>query len=229
MDSLISRIVADIEACANSPCGRASLRGWSSANTILGVATGSEALAVCHQPDRRRANNAFAELLRLAADEPLAARLALAALAPGLRAAARRLSARRWRDRDEVEAELVSAAWEQVLVLAGDPPEWPAAVILSRARDRVRARLAAEGCHAAFVGTAVDAAATAVDDPADMVAGLVDLAAAMHRVGRPAVGLVVATRWSGLSLAELARATGESHAALRQRRSRAERALRAAA
>ncbi len=164
-------------------------------------------------------------MLRVAGTDPSARSVALAALAGGLADAARRFgSSQQWR-RDETEAVMVAAAWEQIVGFAGDPPPWPAAVVVSRAHDRARRRLAADVRQLALQSVG----AHCVADPADTVVGLVDLVTAARAVPPAAFRLVVGTRWAGVSLAEVSRATGESHAALRQRRSRAERALRAAA
>src|SRR5579864_6564240 len=94
MTCLIQRLVAELEQEAARLAASRAVAVWARAEPALRSArTLPDVIAACHDSDRRRANDALAALLRVGATDRLARRAALGALAPGLGAAARRLSA----------------------------------------------------------------------------------------------------------------------------------------
>jgi hypothetical protein len=215
----------DIGRLLEGPVGRRSLAQWALREPVL---VDLEPAALLARVDGRVGHQRLAALLRLAADEPLAAQAALAMVAPGLAAAGSRL-ARAWgADSEEVDQALVAAAWERVRELAGRTVEWPAITIVVGARGRVRAGFVTESRRrrlAVGLGPAGPA-----PGPDDQIIGhrLLAEAAARRVISAESAGLVWATRVLGYRLAELA-GPGQTESTLRVKRWQAERALRAVA
>jgi hypothetical protein len=87
----------------------------------------------CH----RRGNSALAALLGVVLTDAVAAEITVVALAPGLRAVARRLD-RYTCDPEETSARVVFAAWAAIHDMVGASAPWPASAIVDRVRDAVR-------------------------------------------------------------------------------------------
>ena len=227
MDTLIARLAHHQPLVA-----RHRLGAWAAAEPALaGAATSAELIRRCHQPDPHVANATLGALLRIVAWDRAAAEVALVALAPGL---GRVIAGLHQRDLDDVVARVVAEGWAAIVEVAGRPPTWPAAVILDRVRDRVRAQLVADRRHCdrtVALDPQFDTPASAAGD-ADSRRADTDVLGEWVAAGRLAPAdawLIRVTRLDGLTLADVARATGARHDRLRRRRSRAERSLRAAA
>lgn len=219
---------------------REALARWGEAEVVL--AGFSSPAEVVNRAERRgdsaAANELVGALLRLAAD-PLAARTLLQALLPGLasRAARGQWAARASRrcpavceGLAELDQEVVAAAWERIMALAGTSPDWPACTIVDGAWRRVRQR--AETARARACRSMPLARAARVEANLGRSA---PEALTVHLVGevrrgrmRPAeAGLVYSTRVLGHSPAELGARLGVDPRALRARRARIERRLAA--
>ena len=215
----------DVGGLLDSPAGRRSIAQWALGEPVL---LDLEPAALLGRAAGRLGQDRLGALLRLAADEPLAAQAALAMVTPGLAAAGSRL-ARAWAaDREELDQALVTAAWERIRELAGRRVEWPATAIVAGARGRVRAGLITEARRRRLaerlrpVGPA--------PSPEDQVTGhrLLADAAGRRVISTESAGLVWATRVLGYRLGELA-GPGRTESTLRVKRWQAERALRAVA
>jgi hypothetical protein len=140
---IFDRLRSDTEELLISPTGRRHLRSWGLAEPVLAELDPVSLLGPARgRPDL--ANERLRALVRLAATDRLAAQAVLAAVAPGLAAAANQL-ARAWAsEADEIDQAVIAAAWEKVAALAGERVEWPATAIVFGARGRVRAALVTE-------------------------------------------------------------------------------------
>ncbi|MHB1446917.1 MAG: hypothetical protein ACYCZV_14860, partial [Acidimicrobiales bacterium] len=154
--------------------------------------------------------------------------VALALLTPGLAAAAARL-ARAWGlDRGEVDQDVIAAAWERLMALAGTTPPWPATAIVFGARSRVRNRLVTEARRRRLAARLAPEGPAPGPEAEVIAPRLLSEAAARKVVSADAARLVWATRVMGYRLAELA-GPGRAESTLRVKRWEAERALRSAA
>lgn len=224
LDDLFDHLVA---RCSGPP-GRAAAQRWRRAEPALaGIAHPLDALALCHSScDRRQSNEALAALVRLGADDTLATLTAVVALLPGLGAIAGRLRRCAGIDQFSLQADLASAAWEVIRASAGEALAWPASVILSRARDRLRSAARTDARRrAALVGAgALEGLAAGPGRPVLDCLGLaLGEAWAADPDSREALRLVFVTRVWGTSTAEAAAECGIDVRVLRARRARAER------
>lgn len=228
--SIFDRVVADAVAASSGPAGAERVSAWAAVEPALaGVTSGVGALRRCQRPGDPSAGGALAALLRHAAD-PLAARLVLAAIVPGLAARSAEL-VRRWGgERAEVDQAMLAAAWEVIGELAGTTTPHAAGTVLGRTRDRVRSALRRQ---ARELGRACPTTAELVDARAERAActsdGHLHVAIGIRRrsVRQETAALVYATRFFGITPSELAIQTGVSAAAIRMRLARAEAALQA--
>lgn len=176
----------------------------------------------------------LAALLALAAGgDAVACRTAVQALVPAAAGAAARMAGYvgwgPWPTRDELDGDAAGALAE---VVAGGVPAgaWPAAVVASRVRDRLRAAVRRHARHrrreaallaAAPVACHLEDARCAEERAADAV-----VAAARVGVLSPAAAqTVLATAVYGWTPAEFAALTGRDVRAVRTHRLRATRAL----
>jgi DNA-directed RNA polymerase specialized sigma24 family protein len=168
---------------------------------------------------------ALRALLMRARSEPLAGRVVLEAMLPGLKKLAGRLLTD-VRDREELWSALMACAWERIC-----------AYPVERRPRRVAANLLLDclrGTLAALSETRRDSAALACRLPRELVAAptedgvdaLLNGAVAAGAVSRYEAELILATRTDEVSLRAFAEAEGTSFVMVRQRRSRAERRLR---
>jgi hypothetical protein len=160
-------------------------------------------------------------LVRLAAEGPLAARVVLEAIAPGLTRLAERIIFDA-RDRDELWALLLGHAWQQIrrYPLARRPRRIAANLLLETRRaalaEFTRERRRRQEPPPSFVP------ATSAD--ADVEA-LLERAVAAGALCREEAELILRTRIDGIPLARLAKEAGLAYHTLNVRRLRAERRL----
>ncbi|MHB8465608.1 MAG: hypothetical protein ACYDH6_23530 [Acidimicrobiales bacterium] len=220
MDTIVDRLGRRPPRISSDEIAR-----WTGAEPALtGATTTSELISCCE----RGGDLALAALLRCAGTDRVAAELVLAALAPGLNRLTGRLCG--WADdREEVAARVAAAAWSAVSAMAGEPPAWPSTAILDRVRDAVRSELRADRRRTGrFVGMADCPEQPVLRGEPDETDVLGDAVRA-GQIDHGDAWLIRVTRVDGLSLADVARATGARHDGLRRRRSRAERLLRVVA
>ena len=169
-------------------------------------------------------NAILAALLRQARTDPLAARVVLQALLPGLKGLAGRLLLEAG-EREELWSLLLARAWEEIRT-------YP----LEQRPRRIAANLLLDTAHATLAELANERArraprdATAANTPAASEVGEVEVVLARAvRAGalsRSEARLILRTRIEGVPLARLAARAGGGYDALRIRRQRAERRLR---
>jgi DNA-directed RNA polymerase specialized sigma24 family protein len=163
-------------------------------------------------------------LLARARWEPIAGRMVLEALAPGLKALARRFLADGRRDREEMWSALMACAWERIRT-------YP----LERRPRKIAANVLLDSLHetiAALRSTHLDPSLVNLSDeledrPAgEGVDALLDRAVAAGAITGDEAELILLTRTDGVPLAVLAPELGVSFDTLKHRRGRAERRLR---
>lgn len=172
-----------------------------------------------------RKDEVLCALLRRARWEPIAGRVVLEAMLPGLKKLAGRLLIDVHR-REELWSVLLSCAWERIRTYPVE--QRPRRVAANVLLDSMR------GTLAAFSSARRDPAALACKLPGELVAvvaqesvdALFDRAVAAGAVSRDEAELILATRTDEVSLLAFAEAEGSSFVMVRQRRSRAERRLR---
>jgi len=191
-------------------------------------------LATLEDPDAfiraaRRANNAehidqiLASLTRSASAEPIAARLVLQALLPGLKLVAIRLS---WADdTTTVDATVIATAWELICGYPhGRRPRRIAANIIRDTQSRARREL--HHPRETPAELPVETVTIADDFAAIDAADHIRRSAQRGRITQQAADVIVQTRFHQRTFRELALATGDSEDVLRRRRERAEARLR---
>jgi DNA-directed RNA polymerase specialized sigma24 family protein len=235
---LIQALREEWDAVGGSAPYRAALSRWQSAEPALArFDSPADIVAWCRtHPAPADANPPVGALLRVAADA-MAARTLLQVLLPGLtvrigRAAVKEARCRRAKGPlEEITQEVVSAAWEQIALLAGSSPGWPACAVIEGAWRRVRyQREKGRACQrrlwpleAAGGGDGSDQKRTPAEE---LTLCLVD-AVRGGRLRPGQAGVVYTTRVLGLSPRELVGRCGPDERAVRARRARAERALTA--
>jgi DNA-directed RNA polymerase specialized sigma24 family protein len=240
-EPLFTRLRADVATGRDADGSQARIALWASLDPALsGLARTANVLDACSDgTDPERARAILAGLLRIAGEEPLAARLVLGALCPALSQVGRAL-VRSWQaERQDVDQSLATAAWARITTLAGSEVAEPTAAIVGGARDEVRGQLRRQAGHQplALDGLALDEPplchlqALASPPPDDSVEVAEWFASAVRRkvVSLDEARLVVLTRALGETPTELARAHHQRPGTLRMRRHRAEAALRAIA
>jgi DNA-directed RNA polymerase specialized sigma24 family protein len=211
----------------NSPLLRSRFDAWREVEPALSPFRSPTALVrFLRGPGAgARKDEVLCALLRDARWEPLAGRVVLEAILPGLKNLAGRLLVD-VRDREELWSVLMTCAWEGIR-----------AYPVARRPRRVAANLLMDclrGTLTAFYDARRDPAALACKLPRELVAppegegvdALLDGAVAAGAVSRDEADLILATRTDEVSLRAFAEAEGTSFQMVRQRRSRAERRLR---
>jgi len=229
---------------------REAVLRWGDVEPLLAGCTDLvQVVCLCaRRDDPVAANAALSALLRLAGTEPLAARVALQALLPGLKAQARRARRLGWSRDDvcrwtsqptpwllegELEQELAALAWEQVCALAGQDVSYPSLRVLEAVWRRLRVRLDAHRRGAARQVPLMteDEGRYADDTSGDWEregASLIREAVEAGVVSAGDGALIFETRVLGVPAVELAEQRQVDAGTLRTRRRRAERALRSA-
>jgi DNA-directed RNA polymerase specialized sigma24 family protein len=167
----------------------------------------------------------LAALVAQARVEPLAARVVLAALLPGLKRIAEEviLDAR---DREELWQLLLACAWERIrgYPLERRPSRIAANLLLDARRRALDAFTRDRGLRSPVAPTAPPLPATAEPAGGD-VEVLLARAVQAGALSAEEARLILETRFYGVALASIATARRESYDALRIRRRRAERRL----
>jgi len=235
---LIQALREEWDAVGGSSPYRAALSRWQSVEPALaGFDRPADIVAWCRtHPAPGDANPPVGALLRVAAD-PIAARTLLQVILPGLtvrigRAAAKEARCRRTRGAlEEITQEVISAAWEQIAMLSGSSPAWPACAVIEGAWRRVRyQREKGRACQRRLWPLETVRGGDGAGQTRTLAEELTLCLVAAVRGGqlRPGqAGVVYTTRVLGLSPRELIGRCGPDERAVRARRARAERALTA--
>jgi hypothetical protein len=191
----------------------------------------------CHESkDRVRADAVLGALVRLAADDELAALAVLVALRPALLLLSRRLIGAGLVP-GMAQVEVVTTAYERVLALAPDPPAHVARAIISGSWDRLRWCLKAEQRCAlrqvplpgsgdlAEKASGDEVSTSGLYGNGDLASVLTDAVAA-GVITATAAQVVFATRAQGRSFRALSCELHKGEAALRKTRQRAESMLK---
>ena len=203
------------------------LRRWSQREPRLAAfSTASELLGSLRRlrGDHDAENAILAALLREARTDPLAARVVLQALLPGLKRLAGRLL-HTAAERDELWSLLLAHGWERIR-------SYP----LERRPRRIAANLLLDTAHATLATLAAERSSRAQSceleaTPAEPVAAVDEVEVVLARavragaLSREEAVLILETRIEGVSLASLAGDGQVAYEALRKRRRRAERRL----
>jgi DNA-directed RNA polymerase specialized sigma24 family protein len=203
------------------------LRRWSQREPRLAAfSTASELLGSLRRlrGDHDAENAILAALLREARTDPLAARVVLQALLPGLKRLAGRLL-HTAAERDELWSLLLAHGWERIR-------SYP----LERRPRRIAANLLLDTAHATLATLAAERSSRAQAceleaTPAEPVAAVDEVEVVLARavragaLSREEAVLILQTRIEGVSLASLAADGQVAYEALRKRRRRAERRL----
>ena len=201
---------------------------WGAREPVLArFHSADELIHFLHRPGAWAARDAvLAGLLAHARVEPLAARVVLAALLPGLKRIAEQviLDAR---DREELWQLLLACAWERIrrYPLERRPSRIAANLLLDarrRALDSFTRERGLRAQPASAPAAPPAAAAKAADAEVELLLARAVRAGALSR---EEARLVLETRIYGVSLASVATARGVPYDALRIRRRRAERRL----
>jgi DNA-directed RNA polymerase specialized sigma24 family protein len=171
-----------------------------------------------------RKDEVLCALLRRARWEPVAGRVVLEAMLPGLKKLAGRLLID-VRDREELWSVLLVCAWERICAypVQRRPRRVAANVLLDSMRGTLAALSSARRDPAAQAES-LPSHAEALPKPAGVDA-LLDAAISAGAITRDEAELILATRVDDVPLSVLARSRGVSFDTLKHRRGRAERRL----
>jgi len=231
--TLLGRLDADHTHLLDSPAAGAALTRWQLEDPALAsYETWAQVQAAAHdRTDPATADRILAALARRAPADPLAARLLLGLLLPGVKALAGRL----WwlPDPEERAAAAVAAVFERIRTYPYERrPARIAANVLADARQQLTR--AARGQHAGGVQVALDdvdgaqlPAVAAGPDPSagEELLGLLHWAAAAGVLTVEQARLIGASRLADVPWEVLGAQAGLGAHSLRRRRQRAERAL----
>jgi DNA-directed RNA polymerase specialized sigma24 family protein len=211
------------EALQGARLGHA-LQAWSLREPALKALSPRALLLVLRQatnPDRK--DEILAALVRTAARDPLAGRLLIEALLPGLKVIARRLIAQ-GRDREEVWAAVLAHAWIRIQTypLSRRPRRIAANILLDTLRLTLRDL--DSGRHQDEIPLESIEEAEARPDQVS-VDSLVFEAVVEGALSPADAELVVRTRFGGETLAEVAASAAVPYNTVKVRRQRAERRL----
>ena len=235
--SLVSSISDYVNATGATLAGRQAMARWSVTRPALrSFPTLSHVVRAARDGSPAEQDRLLGELLAVAGDEPLAQLAIVAALSRKLSAAvaAWRRGGASVQDLAELEADLVSAAWAEVVSCAAvvnagrEAPARLGLVLVDRGRQSVRVSRRRELRSAARrVSTEGLPDLTAQEDrpTAELLATEIAGAVRAGRISAAAAGPVFLTRVVGFSTADAAGRLGCSSAVLRALRSRAERRL----
>lgn len=171
-------------------------------------------------------DEALAALLRRGRVEPLASRLLLEALLPGLKALARRLLFDP-AEREDLWALLLAAAWERISTypLARRPRKVAANILLDTLADTLALLRAERRRQGAELPRPFAGGVPAPEAVEDDVEALLGEALGQGALRADEVELVLATRFDGQPLHALADEAGVAYNTMKVRRQRAERRL----
>lgn len=171
-----------------------------------------------------RKDEVLCALLRRARWEPVAGRVVLEAMLPGLKNLAGRLLID-VRDREELWSVLLACAWERIRAypVQRRPRRVAANLLLDSMRGTLAAFASARRDPAARAGR-LSGRLEATSEPAGVDA-LLDAAVGASAITKEEAELILATRVEDVPLGVLARSRGVSFDTLKHRRGRAERRL----
>jgi len=209
-----------------APPLRSRFRAWQEAEPALAVFRDPAALLrfLRGPGSGARKDEVLCALLRRARWEPIAGRVVLEAMLPGLKNLAGRLLTD-VRDREEVWSVLLACAWERIRSYpVGRRPRRVAANVLLDSLNGTLATFSRARRDPAVGAGGLSYSVEAVSATVGVDA-LLDAAVSAGAVSRDEAELVLATRVDGVPLSVLARAQGVSFDTLKHRRGRAERRL----
>ncbi len=217
---------------ANSRRAAESLERWKSVEPVLTEFSDLAAIVErAHDPDRSRRDDVMAALVRLGRQDPLAWRVVLHVVMPGMVCTARRFSSGA-HSQDEIAATVVTAAWERIAEYPLDrrPRNIGGNIALDTRQISSRRLFRNSGVEIPTEELAHYRAAPAGGaDPAVTLVRLLDRAVERNLVSPADARLVALTRIQDVPVAELAAERGVLPHSLRRRRLRVEAALRAVA
>jgi hypothetical protein len=205
----------------------ALFRTWARRRPALAqTPTPTRLLSFLREPGRNEDKDALLRaLLAEARREPLAARLVLEALLPGLKAQARRLLVQSV-EREVVWTLLLASAWERIVTypLERRPNRIAANIVLDTLRATLAGLREERRWRSELPPEPLPERAAETADASD-VDELLAFAVAAHAITTTEAELISATRIDGESLAALASASGTAYNTMKLRRQRAERRL----
>lgn len=225
MNATLARLDAEWRDLADSTQSTEALAQWQRHDPALGDGGGLDDL-LARRRDSAVAPAILAGLARLAPTEPLAARVLLQALIPGLV----RLAATACYDDPAALDELVSLAWERIRTYPATRHGSVAANVLLDTRKRYRQHRVIEAPrNVSTDGMRTPPSTPSAESIAMSRAVMSDLATARRDgvIDEDSLDLILRTRVVGESLDDLAADRECTVTCLAQRRWRAERRLRA--
>ncbi|HMD46360.1 MAG TPA: hypothetical protein VKG43_09380 [Acidimicrobiales bacterium] len=236
----IDQLTAEWEATGRTRSSREALGRLGAAEpeiARLGMADLGELVALLRlarrTAEREHAALVIRAMLRSQGVHPLVARATLQALLPGLVTVARRLSwgsGGDWTDGGAFFSDLIATTWEVIVSWSGQDRPYAVLDLLSAVRCRLRRQLVAQRSARTKVSLGLDpdevdsvgtpGGVTALDDLARAIEDL-----AGRGLDRADAAVLYGHRVLGLSMAELARISGQTRRHLDGRRQRAEQEL----
>jgi DNA-directed RNA polymerase specialized sigma24 family protein len=211
----------------NSPLLRERFRKWrETAPALARFEDPPAVLRFLRGPGSNACKDAvLSSLLERARTEPLAGRLVLEAMLPGLKKLAGRILTDA-REREELWSALMACAWEQIrnYPVERRPRKVAANLLLDCLRGTLRSLAGARGECTALPWLALGELESPERCEGD-VDGLLTQATAAGAVSEVEAELILSTRIDGLPLRVLARSQGVKFDTLKHRRNRAERRL----
>jgi hypothetical protein len=205
----------------NRPLLRSRFQAWRGAEPALSRFEDAAALLrFLRGPGSPAEKDAvLCALLTRTRSEPLAGRLVLQAMLPGLKKLAGRILIDA-REREELWSALLACAWERIRIYPVErrPRKVAANLVLDCLRGTLRSLASARPEPAALAATGLEACEGDVD-------GLLAQATAAGAVSEAEAELILSTRIDRLPLSVLARSQGVRFDTLKHRRNRAERRL----
>jgi DNA-directed RNA polymerase specialized sigma24 family protein len=202
---------------------------------IAGFATPAEVVRRCQvRGDSKTSNELFGALLRLAEADELAGRAVLHAILPALVGLTHRVRTgpgTAWPDPDQLDQDVVTIAWEQIVRLSGQALQWPAMAVVNATWERLRTVRAQHQRHnrpLVELSEATPAEEYGERPAAEQLLALLGEAVRQGAIDTESASLIFRTRVAGFSPAEIAAASGRHAKAVYKQRDRAERALVAA-
>lgn len=203
------------------------MRQWQSIEPVLASFASADALIrlLRDSASGDRQDAVLGALVRRAREDPVAARLVLQRLLPGLKRRARRLILEAG-ERDQVWALLLEQLWERIRTFPIErrPRKVAASLLLDSIRDTLGLLAAERHQPALLVAEPVEGVEAADLGAGDVVWLLWD-AVHVAAISREEAKLILETRVDGISPAQAARDRGISVHALVVRRRRAEQRL----
>jgi DNA-directed RNA polymerase specialized sigma24 family protein len=226
----IDALTADLRSRSAGKDGRLAMERFARAGIDAGGAGSPIELAeLCARlEDRDFSEKVVAGLAGLPPGDELAGLTVLVALRPALIRIAHRLVGLGV-PAEEVQADVIAAAWEGVRSSAGLPGASPAGKVVAATWNRCRAG-SRRAWQQRLTERALPATLTVAEpgmDPAEQVSTLVYEARCHGVLSRAQAALVYDTRILGRPIEEVAASLGRSPNALRKQRERIEAALRA--